>query len=162
MHLNIVGLNPPLKNIFLIGFNHETASLSLRERLAFDSDQLLKSYIDLKDNVGLHEALILSTCNRTEIYVFGENCEQLLDWISARKGIPIDNLNSHVYTRSGIDVVIHAASVASGMDSMVLGETQIFGQMKVAYRQSDASNCLGRISLRVLNSSNSANALGFR
>ena len=133
------------KNLFLIGFNHDTAPLEIRERVAFAPDLLGAAYRELKNDVGTSEALILSTCNRTEIYARGDDHRSVLEWISAKKGISKEELIPHIYIKSDLDVLGHAVSVACGMNSMVLGETQIFGQMKVAYQQSDDSSCLGRV-----------------
>ena len=134
-----------VKNLFLIGVNHDTTPLEIRERVAFAPDILGASYRELKDDVGTSEALILSTCNRTEIYARGDDHWAVLEWILLKKGFSKDELTPHVYIKSDLDVLSHAVSVACGMNSMVLGETQIFGQMKVAYQQSDDSNCLGRV-----------------
>jgi len=142
-------LTLPKTNILLVGFSHDTAPLAIRERVAFAPDILRASYRELKDDVGASEALILSTCNRTEIYVRADDYRSVLEWISVKKGLSEDELAPHTYIKFDLDVLSHAVSVACGINSMVLGETQIFGQMKLAYKESDQSRCLGR-SLRRL------------
>jgi glutamyl-tRNA reductase len=138
-------LTLPKTNILLVGFSHDTAPLAIRERVAFAPDILRASYRELKDDVGASEALILSTCNRTEIYVRADDYRSVLEWISVKKGLSEDELAPHTYIKFDLDVLSHAVSVACGINSMVLGETQIFGQMKVAYQQSDESSCLGKV-----------------
>jgi glutamyl-tRNA reductase len=139
-------LNFTDKNTFLIGVNHDTAPLEVRERLVFDAGVLPRSYYDLKNRLELDETLILSTCNRTEIYFCCDDFAPVVKWLAKEKGIPEDLLASYLHIlRSAQDVLKHASRLASGMESMVIGETQIFGQMKVAYQHADAANCLGKM-----------------
>lgn len=137
-------MNPIKNRLFLIGVNHDTAPLEVRERVAFDIDKLADSYYELKNKVEVEESLILSTCNRTEIYVVCDDYTVVSKWLAQTKDISPDILSCHFYVRSAGDVLVHAASVASGLNSMVVGETQILGQMKLAYQHADTSDCLGR------------------
>jgi glutamyl-tRNA reductase len=143
--VTLTRLHSSKKNIYLIGLNHDTAPLAIRERLAFDKGILSTSCNDLRDQPGVDEALILSTCNRTEIYCYSDDPTVISHWLSETKDVPLETLMSHVYIQSSEDVLAHAARVASGIESLVVGETQIFGQMKVAYQQSKESSCLGKV-----------------
>jgi glutamyl-tRNA reductase len=131
------------KNILLIGVNHKTAPIEVRERLSFEAATISKYCLDLTSVVGAQGALILSTCNRTEVYVCSEDPSLIINWLAEVKSVPKEFLTSHVYIKENLDVLTHAVQVASGMNSMVLGETQIFGQIKLAYQHSDSVNCLG-------------------
>jgi glutamyl-tRNA reductase len=138
-------VNSHKKGVLLVGINHDTAPIEIRERVAFDIAVLSRFCRELKNQIGAEESLILSTCNRTEIYVCGGDVSSVINWLSAVKDVSPDVLRSHDYVFYDHEVLTHAARVACGMNSMVLGETQILGQMKVAYQCSDVSDCLGRI-----------------
>lgn len=120
---------------FLVGLNHETAPLQVRERAAFDLNSSFSTEKEALGHAGLDGAVFVSTCNRSEIYFVSDRAEPVLSWLSAYCEVEVDRLKSHVYILQDSDVFEHAARVASGMNSMVLGETQIFGQMKDAFRR---------------------------
>lgn len=120
--------------------------------MAFDVDTLADSYDELKNKLEVQESLILSTCNRTEIYFVCSDHTIVSRWLAQTKDLSSDIFSSHFYVRSARDVLVHAASVASGVNSMVVGETQILGQMKVAYQYANASNCVGRTLRRIFDS----------
>ena len=136
-----------------IGLNHHTAPLALRERVAVPSDQLSEALSALLARFGdaMPEAAILSTCNRTEIYAatarplaeVGALHEELSRWLAEQRGVGASELAPHWYRHAEADSVRHAYRVASGLDSMVLGEPQIAGQMKEAAREADAVGALG-------------------
>ncbi|MEO7851121.1 MAG: glutamyl-tRNA reductase, partial [Rubrivivax sp.] len=137
-------------SVFALGLNHTTAPLDLRGKLAFAPEHQPAALMNLRQQIGNvpPEAALLSTCNRTEIYVAnGELGASLvrptLDWLAAQAGIDGDNLMSHAYIREDHAAVRHAFRVASGLDSMVLGEPQILGQMKQAVRQAESAGALG-------------------
>ncbi|NCZ30460.1 MAG: glutamyl-tRNA reductase, partial [Betaproteobacteria bacterium] len=123
--------------------------LAMRERVAFAGESLIKAAQDLKARVGevLCESAILSTCNRTEIYGATPDPQQagavLEKWIAAHGGLKPNEVRSHTYTLPGDQTVRHAFRVASGLDSMVLGEAQILGQMKDAVRTAHEAGSLG-------------------
>jgi glutamyl-tRNA reductase len=142
--------------LLTIGINHHTAPLDVRERVAFGPEILssalhdFRSYIRNKASMHFTEATILSTCNRTEIYCACNqtSSDQLLkqasfQWLSGTQGISEEDLQPHMYALPQSEAVRHAFRVASGLDSMVLGETQILGQMKDAVRQADEVGALG-------------------
>jgi glutamyl-tRNA reductase len=132
--------------VWALGINHTTAPLDLRGRFAFALEQIQPTLHGLREAMGRRpEAAILSTCNRTEIYCAGEqqDIERTLDWMAHSGGVTPSLLRSHAYQlRDGL-VARHAFRVASGLDSMVLGEAQILGQMKDAVRAADQAGALG-------------------
>jgi glutamyl-tRNA reductase len=127
------------------GLNHNTAPLSIREKLSIDHEQLPASLSQLIKVPGVSEAVILSTCNRTEIYCEARcNAEILVEWLKSHYIIPAANLNDYFYYHLQEKTIRHAIRVASGLDSMVLGEPQIFGQMKAAVTIADTAGVLGK------------------
>ena len=136
--------------LLTLGLNHTTAPLTLREKVAFPSvDAIGGALADLRQRMkGLApEAAILSTCNRTEIYCKtdapGEAGRALVQWMGEHHGVGNDSLGEHLYTLPDQEAVRHAFRVACGLDSMVLGEPQILGQMKQAARIAHDSQTLG-------------------
>src|SRR5580700_5618919 len=118
----------------ILGINHKTAPVALREKVAFTEDRLGAALLTLRQELGVAEALILSTCNRTELYWSGTaSGAELSQWLERHHGNNLD-LASSLYVHQDRHAVEHAFSVASGLDSMVLGEAQILGQLKDAYR----------------------------
>jgi glutamyl-tRNA reductase len=121
--------------IFALGVNHKTASVALREQVAFGPEQLHQALPALRVQAGVDEAVILSTCNRTELYCYGEaSADLLIGWLAGYHGIAIDTLRNHVYSYEDEQAMQHLMRVASGLDSLVLGEPQILGQVKQAYQ----------------------------
>lgn len=127
-------------NLQVVFCNHQTASLSVRERLAFSSpDHLSRAYEQLRQRFPQCEFVIVSTCNRVEIYTAhdvpgsGPELRQLAQFLSEFHDVPLDDFYSDLAEKSGTDAVRHLLEVASSIDSMVLGETQIVNQVKSAY-----------------------------
>ncbi|MDO5640510.1 MAG: glutamyl-tRNA reductase, partial [Neisseria sp.] len=116
-----------------IGLNHQTAPLSIREKLAFAAASLPDAVRGLVDSEAAKEAVILSTCNRTELYCVGD-AERVIDWLAEYHHLPADEIRPYLYTLGCSDTIRHAFRVACGLDSMVLGEPQILGQIKDAVR----------------------------
>lgn len=132
--------------VWALGINHTTAPLDLRGRFAFAVDQIEPTLQAFRASLSRRsEAAIISTCNRTEVYCAGERPEldQTLDWLAGSGGVSPALLRSHVYTLQDGLAARHAFRVASGLDSMVLGEPQILGQMKDAIRAADEAGALG-------------------
>src|SRR5450631_3468493 len=118
----------------ILGLNHKTAPVALREKVAFNEDRLIDALLALRRESGVAEAVILSTCNRTEVYWSGTaSGEELSQWLVRHHGDETEIVSS-LYVHQDRLAVEHAFSVASGLDSMVLGEAQILGQLKDAYR----------------------------
>jgi glutamyl-tRNA reductase len=132
-----------LKNFQIVGFNHDTCPLDVRERLSFNPDSLKDDVRELTNVEGIEEAVILSTCNRTEIYTIGKSLNGPVDWLAKKKLIDRETVASSSYSHTGRVAVRHLFRVASGLDSMVLGETQILGQLKDARRASENCGALG-------------------
>lgn len=120
--------------LWALGINHKSASVELREKLAFSPDKLESAHADLCEHVGISEAVILSTCNRTEIIAHGDVTDtQLLNWLANYHELQAGEMDDVFFTKQGQQAVAHAMKVASGLDSLVLGEPQILGQVKSAY-----------------------------
>lgn len=136
-------------SVIALGLNHQTAPLDLRGRMAFAPDQLPRALQTLRQRFegAAPEAAIVSTCNRTELYLAADSAAELVapavDWLAGSSGVPRGQVQQHSYVREGRDAARHAFRVASGLDSMVLGEPQILGQMKEAVRHADDAGTLG-------------------
>jgi glutamyl-tRNA reductase len=122
--------------IVALGLNHQTAPLALREQVAFAPESVTDALAALKASAGVHEAAILSTCNRTELYcAVDEGSENVpAEWLHRFFGLADRKLESYLYRHAEADAVRHLFRVATGLDSMVLGEPQILGQVKSAYQ----------------------------
>ncbi|MDH4029097.1 MAG: glutamyl-tRNA reductase [Nitrospirota bacterium] len=124
-------------NILVIGLNHKTAPIEVREKLAFDGPKLEEALNLLKDSGEIKENIILSTCNRVEIYASVNDPEagakSIKDFLAGYHKIPADLLDRSLYIHKGMDAVRHIFRVGSSLDSMVVGEPQILGQLKDAF-----------------------------
>ncbi len=129
--------------LFTFGINHQTAPLTVREQVAFNADGMENALRDLVDNGGAKEAAILSTCNRMELYCNAEHPDHAIDWLARYHDMPRQEIEPYLYTLPREQAVKHSFRVASGLDSMVLGEPQILGQMKQAVRQAEQAGTLG-------------------
>jgi len=126
------------------GINHQTASIDVRERFSIPPNQLLGVLQDLQKYLGEHEVMILSTCNRFEIYTILQSSEKLFEWLAVYFEMPLDDISALFYVKRDNDVVKQAMRVAVGLDSMIVGEPQIFGQMKCAYAQAGEMGLIGQ------------------
>lgn len=124
-----------------IGLNYQTAPVAIREQLAFSAENLPHAVRDLADNAAA-EAMILSTCNRTELYCVGDT-EQIITWWANYHALSESEIRPYLYVHGCSETIRHAFRVACGLDSMVLGEPQILGQMKDALRVAEQEGCLG-------------------
>ena len=132
--------------VWALGINHTTAPLDLRGRFAFALDQIEPTLRGLRQSLSRQpEAALISTCNRTEIYCAGEKpeLEHTLEWLAHSGGVSASLLRSHAYSLQDGFAARHAFRVASGLDSMVLGEPQILGQLKDAVRAAEAAGAMG-------------------
>ncbi len=132
-------------NLLIVGINHNSAPIELREKIAFTPEQLGDALHNLRRQARLSEVAILSTCNRTEIIsVSGESdARQIVEWIAGYHQLEPLILKDSIYIKSGREAVHHAMRVASGLDSMVIGEPQILGQFKECFEAADTHNTLG-------------------
>ena len=135
-------------SLYALGMNHQTAPLAVRERVVFHVERLREALDELKRDLA-QEAAILSTCNRTELYVSGEmrgsEPAAVAHWLERYHRFQPDELQPYLYTLPHEQAVRHAFRVASGLDSMVLGEPQILGQMKEAARAAESAGTLGSV-----------------
>jgi len=129
--------------LYAFGLNHQTAPLAVREQVAFNADGMENALRDLVENGAAKEAAILSTCNRMELYCNALHPDHAIDWLAQYHQLPRKELEPYLYTLPRELAVKHSFRVASGLDSMVLGEPQILGQMKQAVRQAEDAGTLG-------------------
>jgi glutamyl-tRNA reductase len=129
--------------LFAFGINHLTAPLVVREQIAFNIDAMEPALRDLVGQGAAKEATILSTCNRTEVYCSTHKPAQIINWLASYHELQPREIEPYLYTLPHEQAVKHAFRVASGLDSMVLGEPQILGQMKQAVRYAEQAGTLG-------------------
>lgn len=132
----------PMK-LVVLGLNHCTAPLALRELLAFTPAELPEALLELTGMRGVYEAAIVSTCNRTELYCNTRDPELVRQWLESARARAGNDLAGSLYCYEGEEAVRHVFRVAAGLDSMVLGETQILGQIKEAERAAREAGTLG-------------------
>ncbi|MBF0191494.1 MAG: glutamyl-tRNA reductase [Magnetococcales bacterium] len=135
--------------IVIVGLSHKTAPVAIRERLAFTAEELPRCLNELRTTPVVREAALLSTCNRVEIYGAGQNPEQvaeeIMGWLTTARGLDRDLLESHLYRLTDRDAVRHGFRVAASLDSLVVGEAQILGQMKQAYQLAGETGSSGTV-----------------
>jgi len=129
----------------ILGLNHNTAPLEIREQVVFAGDEVPRALHDLVQLDGVDEAVLLSTCNRTEFYVITSDGgrERLQEWLQNNRHLD-PSFNDSLFSLQEDDAIRHIFRVACGLDSMVLGEPQILGQLKDAFRHAQQANTLGR------------------
>jgi glutamyl-tRNA reductase len=128
------------------GINHTTAPVHIRENIAFNADVLPAALNSLKQHPNVIEAVVVSTCNRTELYCHleGDYDNVILEWLHRFHQQPDNSLTDYLYQHDGQDAIRHLLRVSCGLDSMILGEPQILGQIKTAYSQALNANTLGK------------------
>ena len=137
--------------LIALGINHKTAPVALREQVAFNADSLVDALLSLKHAKRAQEAVIVSTCNRTEIYAFSDkpddqsSAQNLQHWLAEFHALPSSAIEQHSYTYFDVDAVQHMMRVASGLDSLVLGEPQILGQVKQAFNDAKHTGVVGNV-----------------
>ncbi|MCK7578840.1 MAG: glutamyl-tRNA reductase [Chromatiales bacterium] len=133
--------------LLVLGLNHKTAPVDIRERLAFGPDIIAGALRDLTGCDGVLEGVILSTCNRTELYCAVQDGaeETLRHWLSGFHGIEHERVDPFLYAHADRDAVVHLLRVSSGLDSLVLGEPQILGQVKTAYQTASDCSATGKL-----------------
>lgn len=136
-----------MQRYVVIGINHKYAPLEIRERLAYSERRVPAALRDAREKHGCDEAVLLSTCNRVELYAFThatEARENLLRLLAEGHGLSPDYLTKYVYFHRGRAAVEHLLRVCGGLDSLVLGETQVLNQVKRAYLQAQSENATGK------------------
>lgn len=134
-------------SILTVGINHTTAPVEVRERVVFDAKTIPETLRSLLKLPGVAEAAVLSTCNRTEVTCWHDQDDSIIqipDWLSEHHNISATEITPYLYNHNDGEAVRHLLRVACGLDSMVLGEPQILGQLKSAYQQASESDTLGR------------------
>jgi glutamyl-tRNA reductase len=131
--------------IVALGINHKTASVELREKVAFSPEQMSEALQQLSGHAHFNEAVIVSTCNRTEIYcsLAERNSQTLLHWLASFHGLDEQELSNNIYYHEGTEAINHLMRVSCGLDSLVLGEPQILGQIKQAYHNAKTHDAIG-------------------
>lgn len=126
----------PYMPLIALGINHRTAPVDIRERVAFPAERVIEALRELTRLPEVHEAAILSTCNRTEIYcgLEGGDTTAIIDWLGVHHRVGVEQIKPYLYIHPDQAAVRHMFRVAAGLDSMILGEPQILGQMKTAYQ----------------------------
>ena len=138
-------------SLLAFGINHTTAPIELREKVSFSTDLLPEALSELTHEGGIHEAAILSTCNRTEIYCSLDQAREHkpIDWFFHYHGLHKDQIRPFLYQHPDANAVKHVLRVASGLDSMVLGEPQVLGQLKDAYQTALKAGSVGKLLSRL-------------
>jgi glutamyl-tRNA reductase len=144
-------------HLFLLGVSHRTAPVDLRERLDFSSRDLGAAVEALSARASIAEAVVLSTCNRSELYVICDQVERaredLIAFLGEYHGLPAEQFVPHLFARENSEAVRHLFRVASGLDSLVVGEPQILGQVKEAFGAAAQRRCAGPLITRLFQSS---------
>lgn len=136
-------------SIYVIGVNHKTAPVTVREKVYFAIDKLALYLQDLLSSGHAHEAVLLSTCNRSELYCEAENINAVREWFCAQTTLQRHEIEPTLYVYKDEEAAAHIMQVACGLDSMVLGEPQILGQMKEAFSESCAADTVGPLFQRL-------------
>ena len=133
--------------LLAFGLNHTTAPLEVREKVTFDEGMLSDALTELTGETGIDEAAILSTCNRTEIYCHLNDADKEwpINWFSGYHGCRKNELHNYIYSHPDAGAVKHVLRVASGLDSMVVGEPQVLGQLKRAYQTAKQAGSIGKM-----------------
>jgi glutamyl-tRNA reductase len=135
------------RDVFLVGLSHKSAPIEVRERVALSGDALKDALSELRKADGVAEAIVVSTCNRVEVYVYAAEDGAARRFFTSRAG----DAGEHLYVKSGPEAVRHLFRVAASLDSMVLGEQQILGQVKEAYGIASAAQAAGSFVSRLCN-----------
>jgi glutamyl-tRNA reductase len=134
-------------HLFLVGLSHKSAPIDVRERVALSGDVLKAALCELKAAEGVREAIVVSTCNRVEVYVHADADGAAREFFTARSAEAAE----HLYSKSGLDAIRHLFRVSASLDSMVVGEQQILGQVKEAYGLASAAETAGTFVSRLCN-----------
>ena len=132
-------------NLLIVGINHTSAPVEMREQVAFTPEQLVDALKTLAHHADLSEVAILSTCNRTEVIATSPSIDTqaIVNWLANYHGLNVTDLSPSIYEKLNKDAALHAVRVACGLDSMVIGEPQILGQVKEAYEHARRIGTLG-------------------
>jgi glutamyl-tRNA reductase len=140
-----------ISNFFIAGINYKKSDATVRGQFAIGNEQYVK-VLELAATQGLNELFILSTCNRTEIYGFAYNCNQLIDILCSQTSGKADTFKKLAYIKSGLEAVEHLFNVGAGLDSQILGDYEIVGQIKIAAKLAKEHGFIGAFTERLVNS----------
>jgi glutamyl-tRNA reductase len=150
-------MNDALQSLFVLGSTHHQAPLEVRERMALTADDAARLQQELHAHTDIRECLVVNTCNRVEVYGLGTNGSNIentiRDYLCARNGVSRELLDAHSCWHTNLDVLQHAFEVSCGLDSQMVGETDILGQMKEAYANARAAKCTGSVLNRLFEKS---------
>jgi len=145
-----------LQSLFVLGSSHHEAPLELRERFALSADQAQALQKELRTHESIRECLVVNTCNRLEVYGLATDSDienTVRNHLCAQRGISRELFDAHSFWHTNLDVLQHALEVSSGLESQMVGETEILGQMKSAYAAARAANCTGTVLNRLFEKS---------
>lgn len=131
--------------IIACGINHKTAPITLREQVIFSPEKIAYYLADLQSQESISEAVLLSTCNRSEVYCIADTTEQVINWFCRQHSLPQTEISPFLYVYQDQAAIAHIMNVACGIDSMVLGESEIIRQMKDAFAESCAASSVGTL-----------------
>lgn len=136
-------------HLIAIGLNHKTAGIGLREKLAINTNLMVETIDEIMHSAHVNAVVLVSTCNRTEIYLEASSLRSVIRWLKQRREMKASDLKPYSYLYLDLEAARHLMQVASGLDSMVLGEAEIVGQLKFSYQlalqQGHVSKSLGRL-----------------
>ena len=138
--------------LIVVGLNHKTASISIREKMSIAEYDIAAVVVNICEQEGINSCVIISTCNRTEFYMSCTKSDIAVNAFSSCFKYPLKDIEAHLYIKNGLDCIEHLFAVASGLDSMVLGEAQILGQVKSTYEISKQQKVLDNILDRLFQS----------
>ncbi len=135
------------RELFLVGLSHKSAPIEVRERVALTGDALKAALGELRATAGVEEVFVVSTCNRVEVYVHSEGIDAARAFFTSRSA----DAAEHLYEKAGVEAIRHLFRVSASLDSMVVGEQQILGQVKEAYGLASAASAAGAYVSRLCN-----------
>ena len=145
-----------LQSLFVLGTSHHATPLDVRERFALSPEEALELQLELKAHVGIRECLVLNTCNRLEIYGLAdqvERVEEILGLFCQKQKVPVELFQQYAYSHNNLEALQHVLEVSTGLDSQMVGETEILGQLKQAYTKARAAKCTGNVLNRLFEKS---------
>lgn len=150
-------MNHPLQTLFVLGSSHREAPLEVRERLALDLNQIRALQQTLIQDPTIRECMVIRTCNRVEVYGLAEtdmlNEQAIRNYLSQAQGVSRALLDQHSFWYTNLNVLQHALELSTGLDSQMVGETEILGQLKEAYAQAKDANYTGKVLNRLFEKS---------
>lgn len=145
-----------LESFFVLGISHHRAPLAVRERFALSAAQAQELQKQVSQQFGIRECLILNTCNRLEIYALADSIdhmEAVRDFFCEKQRLPAELFRQYAYSHKNLEALQHVLEVSAGLDSQMVGETEILGQLKQAYQHARETECTGNVLNRLFEKS---------